>query len=213
MDNLFNKNVLIIGGGCGLGRDIALEFARRKANIFLVHNNKEELADTEHHISNMRVKVYSYFCNFGDYESVKKTVKIFLRDNDSADVLVNALEPAQKELFFKYSADDVKKIINEELVSLIYISNEVYKVIVERKQGAVLNVESTDYNQTDNILGGICSQGLLALTQGINKFSKQTKTKGVYSTYVYRSFKNYYSTDNAEKILTSFVKKKEFIKL
>lgn len=213
MNAFYNKNVVVVGGGCGLGRDMAVEFARNRANIFLIHNNKEELSDTEYHISNMRVKVYSYLCDFKDLNRVKKIADLFLRDYDYADVLVNALEPAQKELFFKYSPNQVVDIITEELISLVYFSNIIYKKMMEKQTGAILNIESTDYNQTDNIVGGICSNGLLALTEGINNFSKQTKKKSIYSTYVYRSYKNYYSTENAGKIFNAFSKGKENIKL
>ena len=37
MKNLKNKNVLITGGARGIGKQIALEFAKQGANLSLIH--------------------------------------------------------------------------------------------------------------------------------------------------------------------------------
>ncbi len=45
-DLMKGRNILITGGGTGLGRSMALRFAELGANLFLVARRPEPLADT-----------------------------------------------------------------------------------------------------------------------------------------------------------------------
>ncbi|MBN1498772.1 MAG: SDR family NAD(P)-dependent oxidoreductase [Spirochaetes bacterium] len=213
MEAFFNKNVVIVGGGRGIGRDLAMEFARLRANIFLIHDVREELQDTEHHIGNMKVRIYGYLCNFLDQKHINKIITLFKREFLYADVLINSLEIGQKDLFFKYTADEIEETLSTELLSQIRITNLLYGDMVERKQGTVVNIESIDYNKTDNILAGIYSNSMQALSNGINDFASGAGMNNLFSLYVSRSFKNYYSTENSDKIVKAVERRKEFIRL
>ena len=213
MTSLMNKNVLLIGGARGLGRDLATECARLRSNIFIIHDKKDELEDTEHHIGNMRARVYGYFCDFNDKKRIDKLVTLYLREWLHADVLVNCIDAEQKELFFKYDIQKLDDIINREHLSQIRFCQQIYANMVERKKGVVVNIENIDYEGTDNIVMGMYSNTLKALTDGINHFAATAKLKEVSSLFVSRSYKNYYSTQNAEKIVDALLKSKTFIRL
>ena len=47
-----NKNVLITGGGSGLGKQMALDYSRLGANVMIIGRNEKKLANASREIFN-----------------------------------------------------------------------------------------------------------------------------------------------------------------
>ncbi|CAG2111925.1 unnamed protein product [Medioppia subpectinata] len=86
-----DKLVLITGGGSGLGRALAIRFAKRGANVIVWDINKSGLDETVELVraANPEVKVGSYVCDITDRHLVYETAAKVKRDVSAIDILVN----------------------------------------------------------------------------------------------------------------------------
>lgn len=86
---LRGKGVIVTGGSKGIGRAIALEFAREGANVAICARGAEALSKTQAELEALGVKAYAASCDVGDAASLKA----FLNDGHAklgrVDVLVN----------------------------------------------------------------------------------------------------------------------------
>ena len=91
MSNDFsNKVALVTGGSRGIGRAIAMEFARRGADIaFNYFRSHEEAARTEKDIKGLGVKCLRARAHLGDAEKVKGLFAEVEAEYGRLDVLVN----------------------------------------------------------------------------------------------------------------------------
>jgi 3-oxoacyl-[acyl-carrier protein] reductase len=83
------KTIAVTGGGRGLGRAMALEFAGRGGNLALIDLNVADLEQTRAQCAALGVVARHYTCNVTQEEAVASTMDAIVSDFGSLDVLVN----------------------------------------------------------------------------------------------------------------------------
>ena len=83
------KTIVVTGGGRGLGRAIALEFARHGGNLALLDLNAADLEETRLACAALGVSARTYLCNVTSEDGVIATMDAIVRDFGSLDVLVS----------------------------------------------------------------------------------------------------------------------------
>ena len=87
---LENKTAIITGAARGIGKQIALAFAREGANIAFTDLELNDAARaTRDEIAALGVKVQFYASNVADFESAHQVVEQVQADFGSVDILVN----------------------------------------------------------------------------------------------------------------------------
>ena len=89
MRDLKNKNILITGGARGIGRQIAIEFAKRGANIIICDLNKQFFKEQVKEIEDFGVSCFGYQLDVTDINNIKKVRKNILSELGKIDILVN----------------------------------------------------------------------------------------------------------------------------
>ena len=86
---LSNKNAVITGGGRGIGRAIAIEFAKNGASVALIYGgNKEAAENTAEEIRGLGVRAEIFRCDVSCFDEAKRTVDEILGIY-TFDILVN----------------------------------------------------------------------------------------------------------------------------
>ena len=80
MRDLKNKNILVTGGARGIGKQIAVEFARRGANIIICDSDRDFIDGDDFRDSIKDIEVYgvtclSYYLDVIDIDTIKKFPK------------------------------------------------------------------------------------------------------------------------------------------
>ena len=94
MKNLNNKNVLVTGGARGIGKQIAIEFAKHGANIIICDADKNFMNDKTfidgiNEIKSFGVECIYYHLDVVDIEIIKEVREKIIQDLGKIDILVN----------------------------------------------------------------------------------------------------------------------------
>ena len=84
-----DRTVLVTGGGRGIGREIALAFAKLGANCVIASRNPEHLKTTQKEIEELGVQCLMVPTNIRDLESVDGMVAAALEKFGKIDFLIN----------------------------------------------------------------------------------------------------------------------------
>jgi len=85
---LAGKTVLVTGGGSGIGRAVALAFARNGAQVAITGRNSERLRQTAQ-LSDGPLPIFCHACDVADRQAVAELFERLQRELESPHILVN----------------------------------------------------------------------------------------------------------------------------
>jgi 3-oxoacyl-[acyl-carrier protein] reductase len=86
---LNGRNAVVTGGSRGIGRSIALAFARAGANVSICARGESALRATEAELRQIGHKIHAGVCDLGDAPAITKYVTTAAQALGGIDVLVN----------------------------------------------------------------------------------------------------------------------------
>ncbi len=146
------KTVAITGGGRGLGRAMALEFATRGGNLALIDLNQADLEETRQLCAEHGVSARVYTCNVTNEEQVTQTMNAIVADFGSLDVLINnagivkdglLIKVKDGKVVGKLSLDQWNAVIGVNLTGVFLCGREAAERMIELGRGGVIiNISS-----------------------------------------------------------------------
>ena len=137
------KNVLITGGTCGIGRELARLFAKDGYNIVLAARSQHELERTARELRETHpIQVLTISKNlFEPYAAFELYDEICSR-NINIDVLVNNAGQGEYGEFVKTDLNKELDIIQLNISSLVSLTKFFLRDMVQRGDGKILNLSS-----------------------------------------------------------------------
>jgi 3-oxoacyl-[acyl-carrier protein] reductase len=160
-----NRKVFISGASRGIGREIAISFAKAGDDLFLTcRENIGILEELASELSKQYgVSVSSFACDMSDHDAVKELFEKI----GGVDVLVNNAGVAFMGLLTDMEVDDWRKVLGTNLDSLFYTCKAVVPYMVSNKNGKIINISSVWGN-----VGASCEVAYSASKGGVNSFTK-----------------------------------------
>ena len=140
---LKDKVALITGGGRGIGKAIALAFAREGAKLALCARSAAELEQTVDEIRALKVEAEGWTCDVALEEPVKEFVANAQKKFGRIDVLVNNAGVMTRPV--PITELDVKKwdyTIAVNLRGPFLVTQAVLPIMTKQKSGSIINVSS-----------------------------------------------------------------------
>ena len=137
------KNVIVTGGSRGIGKCIVENLAREGNNVILNYNKSEKQArKIQNELREEGILIEIYKEDVSKREEVKKLVNFAIEKWESIDVLINNAGIAKLQMFQDVTENDWDEIINTNLKSAFYMSQEVLPNMLHKKSGCIINISS-----------------------------------------------------------------------
>ena len=143
MKLLEGKTALITGASRGIGKAVALAFAKQGANIAFTDLRYDENAQaTEKEIEACGVKAKMYASNAADFAQTAATVEEIAKEFGRIDILVNNAGITKDTLLMRMTEEQWDAVINVNLKSVFNFTKAVSAIMLKQKSGSIISMSS-----------------------------------------------------------------------
>ncbi|SVD05269.1 uncharacterized protein METZ01_LOCUS358123, partial [marine metagenome] len=147
MKDLKNKKVLITGGARGIGKQIALEFARQGADIIICDSdksffNKNEFEANIKEIEDVGVSCYGFCLDVTKYEDVVQERRSILDLVGKIDVLVNNAGVVFGGKFLEVSIEKHRLTYDVNTHGIINMLHVFLQDLIDQPTAHIVNISS-----------------------------------------------------------------------
>ena len=162
------KTVLVTGASRGIGKAIAVKFAKKGYNVAIscIHN-QDRLLQTKKEIESFQVSCLAYKGDMGDMKCCEELFAQIKKQFGGADVLVNNAGISYIGLLQDMSPEDWDRILRVNLTSVFNCCKLAIPYMVHQKQGKIINISSVW-----GVAGASCEAAYSATKGGINALTK-----------------------------------------
>ncbi|SNR31889.1 3-oxoacyl-[acyl-carrier-protein] reductase [Lutibacter agarilyticus] len=143
MKLLENKTALITGATRGIGRGIAITFAKQGANVAFTFNSSVEAAqELEKELESHGVKAKGYQSNAAKFDAAQELAANVLKEFGTIDVLINNAGITKDNLLMRISEADFDQVIEVNLKSVFNLTKAVIRPMMKQRAGSIINMSS-----------------------------------------------------------------------
>ncbi|HET9931693.1 MAG TPA: SDR family oxidoreductase [Polyangiaceae bacterium] len=143
MKLLNGKRTLITGGARGLGRAIALAFAKHGARVAFTYAKNEEAAErTRRELAELGVDALSYRVDAADSAGTEAMLSAVEKAWDGLDVLVNNAAITQNLPLALLDEEDFDRVMRVNVKGPFITSRAALRGMIRRKSGVIVNIGS-----------------------------------------------------------------------
>ena len=159
---LDGKVAVVVGGGGGIGKALALGLARQGADVALASRNLEKLEGVAEEMQadpDVKSKVKAFRMDSCDEASVQNAVEEIVADMGTVDILVNSQGLNIKEPFENQTVASWNSLFDNNVKGVMLTCREFGKVMIEKKKGKIINIGSVAGDRGVPLAGnvGYCS--------------------------------------------------------
>jgi 3-oxoacyl-[acyl-carrier protein] reductase len=168
---LKGRKTIITGSGRGIGRAIALAFAKEGADIGINDVNLSDAGNVAKEVSSLGRKAVVVKTDVSNYDEVGEMIKKFIREMGRIDILVNNAGVASQKKFIDMEKKEWDWLIGIVMGGAFNCCRHLVNHMIEQKYGRIINISS---------IFGICGwpemahysaakSGLIAFTKALSK--------------------------------------------
>lgn len=162
------KTVLITGSSRGIGKAIAIKYAKKGYNVVInCIKNKDLLENVKKEIESYQVSCYAFVGDIGDYNTAAHLFQEIKKLYGHVDVLINNAGISHVGLLSDMTLDTWNKLINNNLTSVFNCCKLAIPDMVQQQSGKIVNISSVWGN-----VGASCEVAYSTTKGGINAFTK-----------------------------------------
>ncbi len=143
MKLLEGKNALITGASKGIGRSIAIEYAKQGANVAFTYLSSVERGEAlVAELEAFGVKAKGYRSDASKFVAAEELVAGILKDFDSIDIIVNNAGITKDGLLMRMSEEQWDQVIEVNLKSCFNIVKAALRPLMKQRSGSIINISS-----------------------------------------------------------------------
>lgn len=140
---LEGKVALVTGASRGIGREIALEFAREGADVAVNYAGSEEKArEVAEEIKAMGRKALLVQCDVSDSQAVQDMIKSVVDYFGGLDILVNNAGITRDNLILRMKEEEWDAVINTNLKGVFLCTKAAARAMMKKRSGRIINISS-----------------------------------------------------------------------
>lgn len=170
------KTVLVTGSSRGIGKAIAIKYAKKGYNVVInCRTDKERLLKVKKEIEDFQMNCeadyltncLAFLGDVGDYETCRQLFKEIRKNFGSLDILVNNAGISYIGLLTDMKPDEWNMIIQNNLTSVFNCCHLAVPDMVRKQKGKIVNISSVW-----GVAGASCEVAYSTAKGGINAFTK-----------------------------------------
>jgi 3-oxoacyl-[acyl-carrier protein] reductase len=146
MPHLKDKAAVITGGTAGIGREIALTFAKQGANVAIFGTNAERAAEVLELCEQNKLfpeqKFLVKLADVADKKAVDQALQEILSHFGKVDILVNNAGMTRDGLLMKMDEEDWDRVIAVNLKSVYNTCQALVRPMLKARGGKIINISS-----------------------------------------------------------------------
>lgn len=170
---LENKTCFITGASRGIGKGIALSFAKEGANVVIgYHKNKKEAKKTSEELRKLNCENIILKFDVENRKSVIDAVSTTLDYFYNINVLVNNAGINNPKTLYEINDEEWDKIMSVNLKGPFICAQEVMPIMEKQKNGRIINISSVSgqYGGPKTAHYAVSKAGLISLTQVLARY-------------------------------------------
>jgi 3-oxoacyl-[acyl-carrier protein] reductase len=201
---LKGKIALITGAAQGIGKGIALEYAKQGATVaFTVRKIDERSESLVNEIAAMGGTAKAYPADAANFSSAAEVIAEVMKDFGRIDILVNNAGITRDKLLLSMKPEEFTSVIDINLVGAYNTVKQVYPVMLKKRAGKIINISSVagvmgNPGQTNYAAS---KAGLIGFTKSI---AKELGSRGICCNAIAPGFVK-------TPMTTAFADKEEFL--
>ena len=138
-----SKIVLVTGASRGIGRAIALKFAKPDYHVIVNYaGNKEKALSVKEEIESLGATSEVYQCNVSDMESVQEMFKHIKSEHTKIDVIINNAGITRDTLLMRMKESDFNDVIDTNLKGVFNVIKSASRLVLKNPTAKIINVSS-----------------------------------------------------------------------
>lgn len=141
--SIVNKVIVVTGGSRGIGAGIVKTLANENYKVILNYNNSKEQAEKiQQELLEQGKEIEIMKADISKKEEAENLIQFAINKFNKIDVLINNAGISQEGLFTDVTEDEWQKIINTNLNSVFYCTQQALKYMIPKQQGCIINISS-----------------------------------------------------------------------
>jgi len=141
---LKDKKAVVTGAGRGIGRAVAIAFAKEGADVMVNYQSNDAAAkEVVEAITNIGRKAIAVKTDVSNYRDVKAMIDRAVNELGGVDILVNNAGISQPALLLNMTEESWDKIVNIHLKGTFNCTQAAARYMKDKKWGKIINVIST----------------------------------------------------------------------
>ena len=141
-DKLKDKVAIVTGSGTGIGRGIAIAYAREGAHVVGAARRVEKLQETAKEVEKFGRRFLVVKCDISKKEDCENVARKTLNELGRIDILVNNAAIYPVTPFLEIATGEWDEVLGINLKGSVLMSRAVLPHMIERKQGKIIMVNS-----------------------------------------------------------------------
>lgn len=168
---LQKKIAIVTGGGRGIGRAIALAFAREGAYVAVSARTASEIEQVKDEILETGRKALAIVADISQEEDVGRLVQRVLDEFSTIDILVNNAGVQIRAPVVEMSLEDWDRTMAVNLRGPFLCTKAVLPIMMEKRAGKIINIASDSARKGWATGSAYCASkfGLLGLTEAVSE--------------------------------------------
>lgn len=137
------KVTFITGATRGIGKQIAIEFAKDGYDIaFNYRKENEDLENVKKQIKELNVRCLPVKGDVSIFDDTANMVNQIINEFGKIDVLVNNAGITKDALLMRMKKEDFEDVINVNLVGTFNVTKNVIPYMIKQRSGRIINISS-----------------------------------------------------------------------
>lgn len=183
-----NKVALVTGASRGIGREIALNLAKKGATVIINYMGSEEKArEVAELICENGGAAEIYGCDVSDFEQCGIMISDIIKKYGRLDILVNNAGITRDGLLMKMSEEDFSRVLDVNLKGAFNTIRHASRYFLKQRGGRIINISSVSgvAGNAGQANYSAAKAGIIGLTKSV---AKELGSRGITANAVAPGF-------------------------